>query len=521
MFNLVVVRGDSMTKENILEGFDDDAIEFDVDSFLTQLFNTIELFRSQMSLQENQVIEHPIENVGSKNSESKVNAFYRLLGFPAVRGDLATLAPDVKNDRDALSQHSTLNYFNDNSLSDFANQAAARENALYQKIDFQRSIDIVRDPLSFNVAIEGSFRRPSIFPLVVSAAVPIFPTARRTAPLFYDGDFILLGDQRRLTRPFIEHIIYMRTKVFSGFDNYSENLKTQISSELSGTDFETPLLNDLSKSQFLSLKIVNKLLRAIKQCAKQFKDVEEQIEFLRKDVQFVPAPKDNPSERSGNLPDSIASTLQTDNISEKGIENQILAIKAKMAAEDIFINLLPSEFVKKSDRIKRIEDEVPNTTILDDVFISEFNYLTTYEKFEYNKQLKELEDQKSRLLAQYELAKQAIVYLNGEITGLSIFDVLCILLALFTVDLSSLLAIVNTDSLNNLKSSDLYYKANPGQTTPAQSTQVFIDIGTDIAGATAQGVQAGLQAIHDKVKENFKIVEAFYKKAQKSGGNRE
>lgn len=515
-----MAREGDMTKQAVLEGFDEDAVEFDVDTFLSQLFNTIASFRSQMSLQENQVIEHPVDNGGSKNSESKVNAFYRLLGFPAARGDIENLPEKLKQSKDALSQHKTLNYFSNISASTIK-KVTDRENALYQKVDFQKAIDMIRDPLPFTVAVEGSSRRPSIFPLVVHAAVPVFPTNRRTAPLFYDGDYILLGDQKRLTRPFIEHIVYMRTKVFAGFDAYADTLKTQITKELADTEFQDDVLKDIDKSEFLSLKIVNKLLRALKQCAEQYRDAQENLERLRKDVQFVPAPKDNPEERAGNLPDSISATLQTDEISEKGLEKQISAIKAKMASEDIFIKLLPSEYVKKADRIKRIEDEVQNNTVADDVFLSEFNYITTYEKFEYEKQLKELEDQKARFMALYESVRRDIMYLNGESTGLSIFDILCILLALFTVDLSSLLAIVNEDSLNSLRASDLYYKANPGQSTPTVSIQVFTDISNDIAGAAAVGVEAGLNAIQEKVKENFKIADAFYKKALKSGGNRE
>jgi hypothetical protein len=509
-----------MTKQAILEGLDEDAVKFDVDDFLSQLFNTIESFRSQMSLQENQVVEYPVDNGGSKNSESKVNAFYRLLGFPAARGDVANLPQNLKENKDALSQHKTLNYFS-NISADTIKKVTDRENALYQKIDFQKAVDMIRDPLPFTAALEGSSRRPSIFPLVVHAAVPVFPTNRRTAPLFFDGDYILLGDQKRLTRPFIEHIVYMRTKVFAGFDAYSDALKNQINKELAETEFKDDVLKDIDKSEFLSLKIANKLLRALKQCAEQYRKAQENLERLRKDVQFVPAPKDNPAERAGNLPDSVSSTLQIDEISEKGLEKQISAIKAKMASEDIFIKLLPSEYVKKSDRIKRIEDEVQNDTVADDVFISEFNHITTYEKFEYNKQLKDLEDQRARFIAKYESVRRDIMYLNGESTGLSIFDVLCILLALFTVDLGSLLAIVNEDSLNSLKTSDLYYKANPGQSTPAESIQVFTDISNDIAGAASVGVAAGLQAIQEKVKENFKVAEAFYKKALKSGGNRD
>lgn len=521
-----------MTKQVVLEGFDQDTVDFDIDKFQSQLFNTIESLRSQMSLQVGQVVENPIENSSSHNSESKLNTFYRLLGFPAVRSDTGHLPQEVANNRNALSQHNTLNYFDDFNINgeSVADKAAARENALYEKVDYQRSVDIIQTPLLFNVSIDGSPRRPSIFPLVVHAAIPVFPTNRRTAPLFYDGDFILLGDQRRLSRPFLEHIIYMRTKVFAGFETYSDDLKKQITKEfddttLAGKELQTSLLKNVDQKEFLGLKIINKLLRALKFSADQYRDTIENIERLRKDVQFVPVAKSNPEERSGNLPDSIVANLQVDNISEKGIESEITAIKAKMAAEDIFINLLPSEFIKKSDNIKRIEDEVQNNTIADDVFLSEFNFITTYEKDVYSNQLKELEDKRARLISDYELEKQSLMYLNGELTGLSIFDVICILLALFTVDLASLLAIINRGSLSNLQKSDLFYKTNPGSSTPSQSTQIFRDIRTDIADilSTDQSLQIelGLQDIQQKVKENFQIAEAFSARAQKSGDNRE
>ena len=510
-----------MAKGLILESFDEDATSFNIDSFLDQLFDTISNYRSQIGLQEGKVVEYPDEAFGAKNAESKLNAFYRILGFPAVRGDLSVLELDEKTKQNTLSQHKTLNYFDDFSIDGFsvAKAAAERENFLYQELDYQESLNVIMNPLKFTEAVKGNERRSSIFPLVVNASIPVFPVSKRTAPMFYDGEFILQGDQKRLTRPFIEHIIYMRTKVFAGAETqYSKDLKNQIRREILDFQKEELLIKTIEQTDLFSLRIIGKLIRALKKCSAQFKDVEENITRLRKDVEFVPAPKENPSEKAGNVSDALAADLQKDSISEKGLESEIAAIKNKMAAEDIFIMLMPSEIIKKADRIRRIEDEVPNTSVSDDIFLSEFNYLISYEKNAYYKKLLELEDKKARFIAEYEHERMSLIHLNGEVTGLSIFDVICILLALFTVDIKFLFAIINADSLNSLKNSDLYYKAKPAANSDNITT--FSNISSTIIGAEAVSVAEGLKAIQDKVAENFEIARMFYLKAQASGENR-
>ncbi len=479
------------------------SIDFNVEDFVDRIYNTIDSYRSQVGLQTGVVLEHPTDGTGGKNqAESKINCFYRLLGLPAVRSDIT----DKSVELGSLSQHDTLNYFPDFKINGTSVSAAVtqREELQSLPIDIQQSIDVIRDVLSYDAALKPNNRRESIFPMVVSAAIPIFPLARRTAPLFYPGEFTVDGKSIKLTRPFIEHVIYIRTKASAGGGD--ESLFNSLQAEVNNANFT---LDPSLKGKLLELRIVSKLIKSLRSIAHSWIVVGEDIKKLQKDVQFIPAPKTNPQERAGNVTLPADSTITVQDITEQGLETTIAKLKEQLAKEESLLNSLPSESIKSADRIRRIEQDQPNLNIVDDAMISEFQSLIMFERDAVNEQLKEALDKKARLLNQFEKARKLLVYLNGETTGLSIIDIVCVLLALFTVELDVLIGLVNEKSRKYLLETDNFYRSqNPASSDATAKNESNID---KILNTPPKTVDQAVSALQGKVEENFKLLEVFIK----------
>lgn len=538
-----------MNQNNLRQLLEATSVEFDPSAIIDAVYRTIQAQRSQMAPAPNQLFETATDVTASGASESNLNVFLRLLGLPATRNESQFI--DIENNStkfSKLSQGETLNYFPPSQFvaligedgDTVEKKVLEREQSLSRQRSVKDHFEMLVKPLPLDISIEGrALRRPSLFPLVVSADIPVFPLKKRVAPAFFNGDFI--RGRTRVSRPFIEHIIYMRTKTFSGAGSpLKDALKANIESELSdlpvddsnetgdAQETQSPqqsLINNLENFNLLELQLVDKFVKALKSSAERYAQVEQRAAELQKRILFIPQNKPFFNEKAGqaNLSkaqkeDILREVLEEEspNLFSRVIDAKEQKLLEQRTIVESFVQLLPIEILNQADEIRRIAQTIPTSNIINDVFVSEFSALTSFELNTLNERISNVKSEKARLIQQYEAVRSGIMLYTGEIIGLSIFDIICVLFALFTVDLNSLVALLNASSQDRLLQNDLFYSSN----TESNSNALFTNVSQIVANV--QNVTAGqaLDAVQKQVEQHFALARSFYDAAKKGGENK-
>lgn len=535
--------------------------EFDPLAFYAEIFATVNRARSNFEIKPGALITSTKDLGGGGGGESFVNAFYRVIGMPAISNVVLGLA-DPKQIANPYtteqvfkirSQSETLNFFNYDEVvtlesgdSFTPNTLFIRENALRAPDRFvnlgktaemqKRAVQFFEDPLDIGAA---NFRKPSMFPMVVAADVPIYPQESRVAPLFYLGDFVT-DSGVRCPRSFLETVIYMRTFRFSGQTTLlEEELRVAIVEQLEDASPEvaTGIVGQISEFGLLELQLVNKFIQAMQRSAVGFYRAREKLIKLRRQTTFTPVVvAADPNIKRGELSlsgDEVAGVVNAnvdlqnkvfiEDIQVPLVDQAIANIKSELAKADIFISLLPTEQLKKADQIRRIGDENPTLSLTPDIFSNTLISILSLERQSLQKELENLESEKQVLKQQLDVIRKALQIYTGEPLGLSIFDVLAVFLALFTVDVSDLYGILNQGGKDRLAANTAFTTAfvapvadaNVNITDAASSvTAAATDAASSAASASGQqftnSPAASLANIQAKVRDYLSLSSKFY-----------
>lgn len=491
---------------------DNEGLEFDPLQFSRGLMSMLSGFRSKIGSVPSDIIVSPSTQGIARDAETRVNVFFRLIGLPAIRDEmllnnrtnkseqLETILADQQRKRRSLSQDYTLNYFSasGSGLTTSLEKLSLRNSTLIRgPKDAETFNKLLSDPLDFDESVKDQpQRRPSIFPLLVDASVPIYPLSRRIAPLFYDGDYILLGGKLPLKRPFLQHVVYMRTKVFSGFDaGILSDVRTNIQNEVGEGVFDDQQLQNFT---FLELKIIQKFIETLRQTTKQYINARNNLKRLRKRIQFYSAIGNTPEERKGKIAGADPTVDFTTDL-----DFQLKVVRTELSKIDLFLTSLPTEDINRADRMRRLEEQSNVRNFNSGALIPEFIELTTYDRDDWRRKEARILRERKRVVQQFEQAREAMEYYTGEFTGLSIFDVICILYALFTVDLNSLVGLMNENAKRRLLLDPFYSTSNQATTTNSFSTNIL-----DIAN-NPTSLAVSLSNLETKVREAFDIARAF------------
>jgi uncharacterized protein (DUF433 family) len=499
------------------KGFSDEGDGFDSVAFSREIFNSIKSSRSNVGSFPSLIVDSPLDTGKGGSAENMLNTFYRLIGLPAIR-DEGRITNDPKfqkscdNQRrdNALSQGGTLNYFSVlNTPEGFAANVAAigrRDSILNEQKTADKFNTMLTDPLPIDEStkfIPRQRRRPSLFPLLVDASIPVYSMSRRVAPLFNDGDYVLLGGQSRLRRPFLQHVIYMRMKVFSGQTTVVEDeIRTNILNEVGEGIIEESALKDYL---LLELKIIQKLIQALKRSSKGYIKARNEAKKLGTEVLFIPAPVDDPKQRGGS---SSGNATGIDVLSDLDIQLQRINVGLNLV--DLFLQTLPIEELNRSDKIRRIEDEITIRNTSPDAFMSEFISLISYERKPLEQEKSRVVAERKRVIQKAEKVREALQYYTGEFTGLSIFDVISVFYGLFTVDKESLIALLNQSAQERLLDDPFFVSGD--QATDSISNQASIQ---DIV-ETLPSISEALTNLEAKVNEGFSIARAFQERTTRT-----
>lgn len=540
-------------KQKTVEG-----VSFDPASLMNAIMTTVDRFRSDVGTMPYALVDNTKDIQVEEIIESRLNCFYRLIGLPATR-DLSVLNSSGDTDKSRLiSQHGTINFVqaqglqkNGRSVSSIVSSRETDLLSIVRSRTVEDNIKMLEDPLPLEslgldqpIADQetNKLRKPSMFPMVVDAATPIFPIHKRVAPLFNDGDFVVSGSSAttRLPRPFLESIIYMRTNRFKTDESkkiadITANIQAYVQglpSSIQLSPDQTIARNDLLKAigikdgqtdyTLIEVEIVNKFVQAIGQSAKKYKAVINDAKKLNQLVDFKPEPKRNAKEKSGN-----STLLLAGSKGNPSIDERIKELEQRKAHLDMLITILPTNQVLQADTTYRIlNNQEGFANITPDIFVSEFSSLLTFDQPLIDKQLREENAKRARHLQKFETLKRDIQYYSGEGQGLSIFDVLCTFLALFTMDLDKLVALLNNDARSRMLNSRFFSFSNSNSNSGIERTPIFSDeerlskVEGVLTGTNVVSPIEALAELESLVKNNFKLAAAFFKEADKSGQNR-
>ncbi len=466
------------------------SLGLDVGALADTIFESIEQMRSQMSADYSKLVVTPSTNSGGKG-ESRINAFYRMLGLPALAP--ASFTTDIQ-----ASQDRTLNLFstlgNDQQIRAWLK---VRNDEQLTPVTPEQYRNVFHEPPSFMDSVKpphdkfDSQTRSSIFPMVVDAAVPIFPLKRRVAGSFKHKDpdtgedIILAGMDRRLSRPLIDHIIYIKFKKLELTEN-KKQLEDQLRALTSSvTDEEVKKSIQDTQFDFASQLIRNKLIQILKDLAGKFSQASNEARQIASKVKFVPKPSSHPNRRSAQETNADILDIYTDG----EIDQRIKTLKKSIRENESIIYLLPTEEIKRRELGRLAEHALPNNNIADDLLFPQLIDMLSAGATPLREELRRKEAEKDELISRAELIKKQLLYYTGRESGLSIFDVVGVLYGLFSLKEEHLLGLLNKDAFEALKKDEF-----------------FKDSGTPVAPAS---VADSLRALESKVSEAFAIANSF------------
>lgn len=354
--------------------------------------------------------------------EPRINAFYRALGLPTVITQNSS-APD-KNNGNLFSQN-TLIYDN------FSTQLNIR------KLFFRMTVtqDEINNFLLFNrnhlsdsikdTTQSGYRQRGVLFPMIVDGEIAIFPQKNRIGNAFSSDADLQVGTIK-YNRPLIEMIVLMRLKL-QGVQN--QTAQSKVSSDFGSSQSLSAFLPILTGALEGTIDGLDELLYNVVLRANQVKqqtgtnltpviaNIAQQSLALNQEQANLVGKLDIVKQKQNQIlstNQAIMTTLEFDDTfsdsSTRNVKNALLAS-----------NLLSIISSGVGDQSKIQRDIVNNDRKLEKAILEAKSVFRTLD------------------------------LLLGTFSGLSGTDILVVITALFEIDLSSLLGLLNDTALNNLQ----------------------------------------------------------------------
>jgi len=440
--------------------------KLDIIKFASEIMSEIDSIRSYTPM-----FDDEVKLVDQRPTESRVNAFFRLVGLPMFvsvtpkndkeksgnnsaqmvmtpgfkksgapsgivvdSGETKILSPDGTNiDAQTLLQireKGLLGIEQRIGTADMNNRMAA---AFYDPLELILNYDNSRN--GFDV-----FKRVSPFAVSYSQ---VFPAQNELSKPFLTDpeDGRPPPSSTPIRRPFIETVIRIRTVMLDGGnqqqEDYLKATRDRVSQLSSSASDMIP-----QESSMYEAFVVNQMLGSIDQFADRWVMLQNRRERLSKDITIALKPKTLSSQRSsfgkrGNL----ATELQVKDNSATG--QRLAALNRGIAVSEALLGLLPTEDIVDPTGAK-VRNVMPNA--LTNSFVTVLRQPLEQQR----KKLEELNNQIDTWTQRADKLRLELEMMTGEFTGLSLPDIVFTILGLFLVDRSDLIAMLDTDTLGQM-----------------------------------------------------------------------
>lgn len=451
-------------------------------------------------------------------SESRVNAFFRLIGLPMI----LAIEPEKEKNKKSTGQTSgpqvvrTPGYVKGGQiraakiqdseqakvkdpkpktttsslrsvLRDRETQLLNREAAIGttqtnkdMEAAFRNPLNLQMDAIQDNIQVDLGrkiFKRLSPF---ITSYREIVPANRDTARPFLANPSKGFFSGQELKRPFIETVIRIRIiNTSEGSDTAKKNYLDQLQKDLEtlkekALDDKKELQNVHKllpeKGELLEAFIIKHMITAIGQLARKWVTLQRNRENLLNKVEVSLAPqtasaKQNPLGKQTNTGLSALAKKKSE------LGSRISKLQARIAASEAILGLLPTEDSVKTHGLSAQFSVSRNvmSNALTGPFISILRQ-------DLDKELKQLASIKNKLKEMSQKADRLrleMEMMSGEFTGLSIPDIIFTMLGLFLIDQEDLLALLDADTLNEMKKSPNKALKTAAETISANSANTL------------------------------------------------
>lgn len=478
--------------------------EFNFEEYAVKTIRYIDSIRSFLSFGDVQEVKN---GASTKLRESRINAFYRAVGLPAAipraeendtqrEESVKFTRPDKYNNGNL---HSSIDFDKDLTTSldnrQLLYSTDATDDEINNFLDLN-SQSVNSSIVEKNTNTERSRKRGLLFPMIVDGRIHVKPQRKRVAGAFMtDKQRQSKSDKNILYhKPLLEMIIDMRLKGENTVNSEEQSAITD--------DFSSDAIQELRNRGITSLDTLDEDgLKKIDKTLNTIAPVLERTALLlgkaRSKTGTVVVPtvggiaEQNPLTRldegkAGSL--DIAKAAQDD---REQLKSVILSI------------------FKYDGSDKRNLDGGGMTSALIEMLVPK-------EKSVYENQKKSTEQQLEKLKLDIKMAYRSLELLLGTFSGISGVDILVVISALYKIDVSYLIALLNREAqerlaavkgaeLDALKSAKNYTVDQAIQQLEDKVRKIFNNIVESIKISKLDDKkhnQSGLDATEDKPKES-------------------
>lgn len=447
--------------------------QFDVIKLAREILQEVETMRSY-----SEFVDENTKQGFQIPSESRLNAFLRLVGLPMfvnISSDSDHAPDNIEGDRyitpgfDSDFQFKLSSYSVQNSDKESVGTVLGfREGILKSSElsigtpDTNRAMTLaLTNPMPLHPVITGNglstsigktedSRREvykSLFPLITSYQNVLPKNHQLARPFLSDVRRAVIG-RDALKKPLIETIARIRLGLGTGNEKDEERKKEfqQSIAASVGDEFADLLLKDLNQTNILEQLIINRMVASVEQIAKRWVKMRTEQERISRDLPFTIRIKSS-SARDNPLGKRMAVSADIELNKEHRIGKNLDIIRKNLARLDAIMSLLPTEDSSNPVAAGAPQSKNVSKSALVNPFMSFFNSDIDYyrkREAEINKIITQEQQKADKLRLEVEM-------MTGEFTGLSVPDVIAIIIGLFLISKDDLISLFDSDTIAEMK----------------------------------------------------------------------
>jgi len=468
----------------------DSLMNFDVISFARKILSEVESIRSF-----SKVTDDKTGQQFQLYAESRLNAFFRLIGLPMfveikAKADKKKEAENAGFEgkrsltpgfsRTVSPKLTSLYTIVHNGTTTDGALAAAREQALMkmeQEIGTKemntRMVEALKTPipLQADVTSVASSNRTIVKQLkpLLTFYMPdgILPRRNELARPFLSGeDDDMIDSETRLVKPFIETVIRMRLMETAGGGSTKNQSKeidiTNAIADFLGLDkFENSVFDQVFPNKDI-LKhtdvregfVIAKLTASLQLLANKWVSLKKKQERLASQVDFNVSINSTSAKSSvfGRRA-SVSTVISDDSVLGKKIKRASLNV----VIEESYMSLLTSDDSASPNKTTSKVKETKN--ISKSALTGPFNEILNHDLTQYKKSFNELRAKRKKISAELDKLRVELDVMTGEFTGLSMPDVIIVMMALFLIGEKELISLVDKETRHEMEQDTVLKKA--------------------------------------------------------------
>lgn len=442
--------------------------KFDVINFAKNILTEIEKIRAFDKL----VDEESIDNF-KVPTESRINAFFRLIGLPmfvSITGKQTNsglrhissgysakrINSNIQNAEEVNGQPITKQLVDrETSLQKMENSIGDAE--LNKRMALSLIIPIPLIPnIPDNNQIDGYIgygenKRivyKKLFPLIVQYR-SILPKSNEIAAPFTTLEDRKINNTTELQIPFIETVIRIRLITAENAITITEKQNedtylSSLSNYLAEDDYNK-IIKDfaaLKTVNILETFILNKLFISLEQLANKWIEIKKKQHLAAKQDIFDISIKTTSSKRNPLGKRVDVSTNLTLRKEGSTVGNRLAWLRKREAEEEAFLSLLPTDDIINAGKTS-------NTSL--SALINEFSELLGHNLTQIRKEIQREEERIKRNIQLVEQLRLEIDMMTGEFSGLSIPDIVAVIIGLFLIEKKDLISLLDKETITDMK----------------------------------------------------------------------